>query len=543
MYWITAGLRWAALPVRAAGLGLILVVTLVPILQAFHGSHGPLGPAIPLFFLAPVLVASTLGGRLAGGIVAVASTLDWDWFFIPPLYRITVATPRDLLALVVFLGVALLTGQLSTTVRTAAREAQGRARTTEALYELSVALIGRSDLLETLSSITSRLRETFDLEACAVLLPQGESGWKTVGVAGRLPDRFNPQLSRDVSASARWAVSTGRPCGLGEPELQTGIRRSEVRGRSEARLMPLRVGSRSTAVLELVQRPGSRMDESREQLLMTLANGLALALEQEPMAEEERGATIALESDRLKSALLSSVSHDLRTPLAGIKAAASSLLQKDVQWTDEDREGFLVDINTEVDRLTRLISNLLDLSRIEAGVLRPSKDREDVAELVRSVVHRLRPVLSGHDTEVDAPGDLPMVLMDSVQIDQVITNLLENAARYSPPGAPIKVELSSNLDRGEVAVSVVDVGSGIPAHLQDRIFDKFYRVSSPTQPANVRGTGMGLAIAKGLAEAHGGSIAVESTPGHGSRFTLTLPIDGKSEVDAGTPATTRQPTV
>jgi two-component system sensor histidine kinase KdpD len=324
-------------------------------------------------------------------------------------------------------------------------------------------------------------------------------------------------------------------------------------GEERAQFLPLRVGAHSVGVLELVHKAGVAPDPERERLLATFANGAALALEQERLVEEERAADIARESDRLKSALLSSVSHDLRTPLAGIKAAASSLLQDDVQWGEEDRRAFIADIDAEADRLTRLVSNLLDLSRIEAGALRPQKDWEDVGELIGRVVQRLEPRLAGRAVELDVPDTLPPVRLDAVQMEQVLTNLLENAVKYSPPGSPIEVKAQVSpantgvkegpVGRPDVAprgvaqsvshhappagtmllISVTDHGLGIAPSEQERVFDKFYRVASTASRAS--GTGMGLAIVKGLVEGHGGQVTVESVPGRGSTFTVSLPIE------------------
>jgi two-component system sensor histidine kinase KdpD len=275
----------------------------------------------------------------------------------------------------------------------------------------------------------------------------------------------------------------------------------------------------------LVPRANQRPDPERERLLTTFANAAAIALEQGRLMQEEQTATLARESDRLKSALLSSVSHDLRTPLAGIKAAASSLLQEDVVWSEEDRHAFLADIDHEADRLTRLVSNLLDLSRIEAGAIKPSLAWEDVDELIERVTRRLAPRLAPHPLVRRIAPDLPQVLLDAVQIEQVLTNLLENAAKYSPPGALITVAARVVADHSggeELEIAVSDEGAGIPAGEQERIFATFYRVAEGTRGAN--GTGMGLAIVKGLVEAHSGRVRVESAPGQGSTFSVFLPI-------------------
>jgi len=510
--------------------GVALVVALVPLLYVWHGSDpkGPLYLSIPLFFLAPVLIASVAGGRRAGVLVAVVAVVIWDWFFIQPLYTVTVASPRDLLALLVFLVVALLVGQLSNLARRRTEEALQRARGSEALYDLSLALIARREPGDVLVTLTARLRATFGLEACAVLLSDRQpGGWRTAATAGIVPLDLSVERSRNIAATVSWVDESGRTTWVGQMA-GTGLRdgrlvRPHVR-QARAQFLPLRVGSRSVGVLELVHGSGG-LEADRAHLLETFANGAALALEQARLASEEQAAVVARESDRLKSALLSSVSHDLRTPLAGIKAAASSLLQPDVQWSESDRRAFIQDIDHESDRLTRLVSNLLDLSRIEAGAIRADKEWEDIGELVDRVTHRLAPGLAGHPIRRDIPAGLPPVRLDAVQIEQALTNLLENAAKYSSVGAPIVVaaHLDGAAEAPTMRLSVGDQGVGIPRREQDKIFDTFYRVASTARGA--RGTGMGLAIVKGLVEANGGRITVASTPGRGSAFTVILPVE------------------
>jgi len=247
-------------------LGLVLIALLVPILQLFRGAGGTLGPSIPLVFLIPVLLTSTLGGRIAGVIVAVVAVSVWDWYFITPLYTVTVGSARDLLALLVFLAVALLTGHLATTARRQTEEAVLRARSAEALYDLSMGLIARTDVVDVLSALTERLRTTFDLQASAVLLPD-DTGltWQTAASAGTLPREARVEESRVVRGMAAWVNEHGRPSGQRE---------------ERTHLLPLRVGSRAVGVLQLVYKHGSHLDAEREHLLETFANGAALALEQ-----------------------------------------------------------------------------------------------------------------------------------------------------------------------------------------------------------------------------------------------------------------------
>lgn len=512
---------WAGI---LAGLG--LVAFLIPILIAAGGYNGLIHQSLPLVFLVPTLVASGLSGRMAGIIVSFVCVVAWDWFFLPPLHTFTVYYPRDLLALVIFIAVAILTGQLATLTRRKAGDALRRARTTEALYDLSTALIGSRDISQVLPVLTQRLRATFDLVGCSVLLrEEKEHGWRTAASSGNLPDELNLERSRSVAGILAWVEKTGQMSGMGHDLHEPGRRRppSELIFRRRAQFWPLKVGNRLVGVLELVFRPGVAGDPDRDRLLTALVNGAALALEHERLLREESEAAVSRESDRLKSVLLSSVSHDLRSPLAGIKAAASSLLQDNVQWSDEDRRAFIVDIDAEADRLSRFVSNLLDLSRIEAGALNPMRDWVDVGELLRRVAQRLQPRLSGHHITLKIPAELPPVYVDPVHIEQTLTNLIENAAKYAPEGTTITADAAVGDHPESLTICVIDEGPGIPDPERHRIFEKFYRLAGTGRGTS--GAGMGLAIVKGLVEANRGTVSASRGPaGVGSCFTIRLPV-------------------
>jgi two-component system sensor histidine kinase KdpD len=228
-------------------------------------------------------------------------------------------------------------------------------------------------------------------------------------------------------------------------------------------------------------------------------------------------------TDALRAALLSSVSHDLRTPLASIKAAASSLLQEDVQWDEEAQRGFARAIEREADHLNHLVSNLLDMSRIENGALKPEKELYPIDELIRDVVDRLHPLLQGRAVHTHVPADLPPAEFDYLQMDQVLTNLIENAVRYTPPESPIDVY--AERQDSHIVISVADRGPGIPTADLERVFDKFYRVlPKKGTTKHPTGSGLGLAVSKGLVEAHGGQIWAKQREGGGTVFSLTLPV-------------------
>ena len=254
------------------------------------------------------------------------------------------------------------------------------------------------------------------------------------------------------------------------------------------------------------------------------ADQIALAVERARLREEALEAEVLRRTDETRRALLASVSHDLRTPLASIKASAESLLQEEVPWTPGDRQGFTLAIREEADRLNRLVENLLDVSRIEAGALRPEREWYPLDALVDDVVGRLKGATARHRLVVDVPETLPPVPLDYVLVGQALANLIENAVKYTPPGSTIRVTAGQEGDA--VVLAVLDDGPGIPPAAQPRVFDKFFRVTGG-DTARTQGTGLGLAVVRGVAEAHGGTAGVSSPPpgaARGTRFTLSLPL-------------------
>jgi two-component system, OmpR family, sensor histidine kinase KdpD len=285
--------------------------------------------------------------------------------------------------------------------------------------------------------------------------------------------------------------------------------------------LPIARAERVIGVLEVSGRPGGgEFDAADEQLLMSFANQAAIALEQARLAEDASRATLLAQSDELKSALLASVSHDLRTPLATIKAATTSLLDPAIDWSKEESEDLLRAIDEETDRLSLVVGNLLDLSRIEGGVLQPDKAWYDVAELIQDVCNRFaaRAAVTDHHISATVEPDLPLLELDYVEIAQVLMNLGDNALKYTPPGSII--ELSARRVDGKILFEVADNGSGIPSQHLPQLFDRFYRVENANRSP---GAGIGLSIAKGLVEAHGGHISVTSNRGQGTTFHFTLP--------------------
>jgi two-component system sensor histidine kinase KdpD len=284
--------------------------------------------------------------------------------------------------------------------------------------------------------------------------------------------------------------------------------------------LPLLAGGRTLGVLGVADRADQRALSATERtVLATFADQTAVALDRLTLLHEAQRAELLARADELKSALMSAVSHDLRTPLASIIAAVTSLQQPGMEWDEATRREFLQDIYEEAERLNRLVGNLLDLARIEGGALHPAKDWYSIDEVILAVLARLEGRLAGRPVTTEIAPDQPLLLLDFTALDQVLTNLLENAMKYTPPGTAIRV--TAQREGNEVRVSVTDAGPGVPPEHLSRLFDRFYRVESGTRP---QGMGLGLAISKGLIEAHDGRIAARNMPGGGLQISFTLPI-------------------
>ena len=447
-------------------------------LLAFRGEVSKI--TVVLAYL--VVTAAAAAGGLGPGITAAGlGFLCFDVLFLQPYHHILVDDPQDWLSLGVYLLVAVVVSLLVGTSERRRDQAERRERETRMLFDLSSSLVASGSLEDTLRGVVQTVRSLFDLAGCAIVLG-GEDG-------------------------LRLAAADGQPPGDADERV------------------PMRSGGQVVGALVVVAGPGSPgLGEAERRVLATFANQAALAVER-GRQEEQRNRALALqETDRLRTALLNSVSHDLRTPLASIKASASSLLDREVRWSDAERNEFLATINSEADRLTRLVHNLLDMSRIEAGALDPRLVETSLAELAGPPARRAR-AASGQRIQVDVPEELPPVLADPVRIDQVLTNLLDNARSYAP-GSPVEVVARQAGDT--VELRVVDHGPGIPGPERDRVFDQFYRVEGGGR--RPEGTGMGLAICRGIALAHGGGLQVEPTPGGGASFVLTLPVLAREPV-------------
>jgi two-component system sensor histidine kinase KdpD len=505
----------------AAGVGVVLVTILIgSVLDRLSISN------ISMLYLLVVLPTAVYFGSGPAIFASLAAFLAFDWYHIRPLHTFTVADPEEWIALILFLVVSIVTAQLAAGQRRRAEEARRREREARALHELGRILSESDDLDATLRDVAEHLRAELDLLGCAVLLPEDpvRGGRATVrAVAGAPP----PPEER---STAEWMVAPARsPSAAGPGRRWVRVhdpRRRAARGAPyQLSFVPLKAAERTVGVLRLARAPDAPLwSEEDARLVDAAADQIALAVERSRLRQEALEAEVLRQTDEARRALLASVSHDLRTPLAAIKASAGSLVQDDVTWTEAERRGFAEAIEEDADRLNRLVENLLDMSRIEAGALRPDKTWYPLDALVDDVLGRLRAVTAGHRIEVDVPETLPPVPLDYVQVVQVLFNLVENAVKYTPPGSTVRI--SARQEGDAVRVTVADDGPGIPAAALPRLFDKFYRVTGG-DTARTPGTGLGLAVVRGVVEAHGGSVGVESpVPGRerGTAFSFTLPL-------------------
>ena len=514
----------------------VAVAALTVAMLPFRDQLGVLNVLLLYLLLTFVLALTT--GLWPAVLSAVLGFLAFDVLFIPPYLTLSVAEPDHVLALFVYLGVAVVTARLVSGMRERTEEAIRESQRTALLAELNAALIGDVTLDAILARIAERVVTVYGAQGSRVLVRREDGELHT---GAYFPPDIGPQVDRTGLSLAEWTLEHRQPVGRSTRGRRiVGSRRARPpampvvggKARPDVLYLPIKTASRAVGVLEVIGRPGTGTFRAEdEQLLTTFVDQAALALERARLSEEAAQAVILMRSDELKSALLAAVSHDLRTPLASIKASATSLLDDSVVWDAQTQQDFLEAIDEETDRLTLMVSNLLDLSRIEGGALRPLKDWYDVDELIADVRSRTATRTELHPVEVIVEPDLPLLRFDYVEIAQVLLNLIENAAKYTPQGTPITVGARRVPDGIEIFVK--DEGPGIPREHQARLFEKFYRAPSTIAAS---GTGIGLAISKGLVEAHGGRIAIDSAPGEGATFHFTLPLTAGPRAELRTTA-------
>jgi two-component system sensor histidine kinase KdpD len=465
---------------------------------------------ITLVFLTAVLATAVAYGLWPSLLACLVSVLAYNFFFLPPLYTFTIADPENVVALIVFAIVAVIASNLTARVRAQAVSARQRAATTEDLYlfarKLSAAVTLDDLLWATAFQVASMLKVNVVL-----LLPEQH----TVTVRAAYPPE---DILGDADlAAAKWCWEHNLPAGRGADTLP-GARRL---------FLPMRTARGPVGVVGLdSDRSGPLLVPDQQRLFNALADQAALAVERMGLAQDVERAQLAVETEQLRSALLTSISHDLRTPLASVLGSATTLKNYRSSLDEAAQDELIGTIQEEAERLNRFIANLLDMTKLEAGAVQPRADLIDIGDIVGSALERAAKVLVQHRVKVGLAADLPMLKLDPVLFEQVLFNLLDNAAKYAPEGT--EIELSARQEGTAVCFRVIDEGPGIPADDLQRIFDKFYRVRIAD---NRRvGTGLGLAICKGFVEAMGGSIAAGNRRDRtGAAFTIAFPLSADRE--------------
>jgi len=465
--------------------------------------HFDLANLIMVYLLGVVVVAARYG-RGPSALSSFLSVLSFDFFFVPPRFSFAVSDTQYLLTFAVMLSVALVISRMTASTRQQAKIAGHRERRIAALYAMSRELASTRGVENIMRIAVKHLGEGFEAQA-VVLLPNE---------AGRIVYPKSEGISQSSHGSdlsvAQWVYDHGQMAGLGTDTLPG----------SEMVYLPLKASSGMIGVLALLPLNPARIALPEQQrLLETFVSQIALALERVRLAAEAYSAQMKMETEQLRNSLLSAISHDLRTPLAAIVGASSSLIRDSDRLDDQARLELGQAIYDEATRMAGLANNLLDMARLEAGAVVMNRQWQPLEEVVGGALAGLTARMVNHPVTVKLPRELPLVKIDSMLIERVFVNLLENAVRYTPPGTPI--EISAAKEQNELVVTISDQGRGIPAGEEERIFAKFHRIAIE---GNEGGAGLGLAICRSIVEAHGGRIWADNLPSGGAAFHFTLPL-------------------
>lgn len=464
---------------------------------------------VDLVLLTAVVAVAVRFGLWPSLLASLAASLAYNFFFLPPVYTFTITDPTNVAAFFFFMLIAILVSNVAARVRTQADTAIGRIRTTEQLYAFSRKLAGTATLDDVLWASAYQIALMLKVRV-VLLLP--EDGLLTVK-SGYPPE---DQLDQADLAAANWAWSNDRPAGRGSDTLP-GAKRL---------FLPMRTGRGPIGVIGIDNdRTGPLLAPDQRRLLDALVDQGALAIERVLLVEDMDRVKRTVESERLRSALLTSISHDLKTPLASVLGAASTLRDLAGALSDTEKRDLLATVIDESERLNRFIANLLDMTKLESGAIVPNTALHDLGEIVGSALRRASKILAAHKVELVLAADLPMLELDAVLFEQVLFNLLDNAAKYSLPESTIAIK--SRRERNQVVLEIADEGAGIPPDELESVFDKFYRVQKGD---HVRpGTGLGLAISRGFVEAMGGAIAAANRSDRsGAVLTIRLPVPAQT---------------
>ena len=465
-------------------LRLVAAPAIVVLIITFHSSLVSVNhTTVALTLLLAILGISTWWGLLEATIASLVAVLGFNFYFLPPVGTFTVQDPQNWVALIAFLVTAVTASQLSARAKRRTREAVERQKELEGLYALSQSLLLSGSARSASQDLVSRVVKILGVSTAAF-------------------------YTRSTDEVFRWGPESPL---ISDEQLRAEREEAVIGARKDYAIVPVRLGGQALGNLGLAGPLPS------EAVLNAVAYLVAIGIERARALAEASHAEAARQSEVLKSALLDALAHDFKTPLTSIKAAATSLLG---QARPAEEKELMSIINEEADRLNQLVAETLEMVRIEAGKLHPERRPHEVSEVIYSALADLKPVLLDRPVDVRLQNDLPLAEVDFDFIQQVLKQLLDNAVKYSPAQSPLTI--SARAGEGRIVISVADRGSGIDESERMRVFDKFFRARE--HRFRVPGTGMGLAIAKGIVEAHGGKIWVTSEPGQGSVFSFSLPV-------------------
>jgi len=459
--------------------------------------------AVGLTELLAVLLIAAYLGRGPALAAATMSAFSWNYLFIEPRYTFYISQPEDVILFGLYFAIAIFTGNLTARIRSQERQARTNADQSQALYTLAHETATAVTMDDVLHKALSQMEQMFDAEVAILMAEDDRLGTQPY------PGSSLALTEKDYSV-ALWVYQNGIPAG----------RFTETLPLASAQFLPLRTPSRTVGVIGIRMHQDERTSFEQANLLETFVSQIALVIEREILDARAEQSAMLRESERLFTTLLNSISHELRTPIATIAGAASSLLDPATSTQPNAHQQLTHDIQSAADRLNRLVENLLDMSRLESERLTLKRDWCDVGEIIGTAVQRLEQHHNTHPIAIVIAPDLPLIQVDFVLIEQVLVNLIDNASAYTPNGTSIEIRVLAQ--NNQMIIQIADHGAGIPPELLDRIFDKFYRLPGTA----TGGTGLGLSISRGLIEAHGGTVDAQNRPEGGAVFTIRLPLNG-----------------
>jgi len=494
-------------------LSITMIIALTAVLLSAKGYLGLVN--VSLLYLLPVVISANRWGTKPGLFSSLVGIIAFDFLFVPPVFSFTVADIKYLLSFAIYVFVALLTAKLSARLKRQIINSRLRENRTSALYGLSRDIAAVDNLDTVLQGIAKKVGEAIEADI-ALLLPDGNTNLSLQASYGN-----TDYLNQSELAVASWVLERGQKAGKGTGTLEGAA----------ALYYPMITEQGIQGVIGVRFRQDiNNIEQERMRLLEAFVGLAAMAINRIKLSEEARRVSNLAESERLRTALFNSISHDLRTPLASIIGAVTSLMQEDCVYTTAARDDLLQTVYQGADRMNRFVNNLLDMAKLEAGVLKLNKELADIQDIIGVAVSRMDAQLDQRAFSMTIDPDLPMIEVDFVLIEQVLVNLLDNALKYSE--SYNKVSIYAGLSGSEILVTVANEGPTISVNDLDRIFDKFYRLSSPRL---VSGTGLGLAISREIVELHGGRIWAENKDNWGVLIAFVLPVSEEMPVCGGLP--------